>query len=59
MNTRTFLIVAATGLAYLLTVPTYRIVKRVRRRRAELRKRAFERKRYEAEERIYRTLGVG
>ena len=61
--TRTFLIVAATGLAYLVTVPPYRAFTRVRRARAELRRRAnerkWERKRSEADQLANRILGVG
>ena len=58
-TTRTFLIVAATGLAYLLTVPVARAVRRVRRARAELRRREFARKREEADQLANRLLGVG
>lgn len=57
--TRTFCIVAATGLAYLVTVPLYRVVQRVRRARAELRRREWDRKREAADQLAQRLLGVG
>ena len=58
-TTRAFLIVALTGVAYLLTVPAYRAVRRVRRARAELRRREWDRKRDEADQLAQRLLGVG
>ena len=58
-TTRTFLIVAATGLAYLIMVPIGRALRRVDRARAELRRREFDRRREEADQLANRLLGVG